>query len=884
MSKTKLARSTPLLAALLLALALPLSAQEAAPRAENAFLSQEAAAARSARVSNVAYALDFTLTGEPTFKATSKIDFDLSDTLSPLTVDLDKATILRLTVNGREIRPQYNQWFITISGSDLKKGRNTVSVEFSRQHSTNGEGLHRYVDKSDGRVYLYSHFEPAAAHQMFASFDQPDLKATYQLTATAPKDWQVISTTRETKIDELGATRRWTFPATPKLSPYNFSMHAGPYKVWEDNSGKYPMRLFARQSLASQVYPQDWFRYTKQGLTYFDDYFGIPYPFKKYDQILVPQFIYGAMENAGAVTFTETRFTSTTPPTTVQRQRLASVILHEMAHQWFGDLVTMRWWNGLWLNESFASYMATLGTTKSDEFDQPWLSQYQSKQGAYRTDDSIATHPIEVPVATTQNAFDNIDAITYTKGASTLHQLRQMIGPETFRQGVHDYLVKYSYQNATLDDFIGSLSKASGKDLQPWAKQWLYEPGLNAISADFACEGGKISRFALKQSATVSAYPTLREQLVQVAVFGLDGGKLVLSEKLPVTYSGASTEVPALVGKACPALVYPNYEDWGFTKVVLDPVSFATARTQLSGIEDTMLRSMLWQSLNDGLRDRRLGLEDYIETVLANAPKERDYTLLRQAMTAIGIGKAYLGTFASGSDTQRRLQARIEETLWNGLQADRANRDRAKTWLSNYIELATSDAALQRLRGMLDGKVDAGIEIDQETRWSIIEQLNRYDTAGSLELIAKELAKDGSENGQLSALAATVIRPDAKAKAETLAKVQALDNSEPYSRLRVMMGSLYPAGQNALAEASAQQRLDTLAAIDAKADPVFMRTYAGQMIPAACTSESVARLERAIANAGPLSAGTKRSLLISHEEDVRCVAMRKFYDEGKSKR
>ncbi len=884
MSKTKLARSTPLVAALLLALALPLAAQEAAPRAENAFLSQEDAAARSARVSNVAYALDFALTGEPTFKATSTIAFDLSDTRSPLTVDLDKASITRLTVNGREVRPQYNQWFITIPGSELKPGRNTVSVEFTREHSTNGEGLHRYVDKSDGRVYLYSHFEPAAAHQMFASFDQPDLKATYQLTATAPKDWQVISTTRETRIDDLGATRRWTFPTTPKLSPYNFSMHAGPYKVWEDNSGKYPMRLFARQSLASQVYPQDWFRYTKQGLAYYDEYFGIPYPFKKYDQILVPQFIYGAMENAGAVTFTESRFTSTTPMTTVQRQRLASVILHEMAHQWFGDLVTMRWWNGLWLNESFASYMATLGTTKSDEFDQPWLSQYQSKQGAYRTDDSIATHPIEVPVPSSQNAFDNIDAITYTKGASTLHQLRQMIGPEVFRQGVHEYLVKYSYQNATLDDFIGSLSKASGKDLRPWAQQWLYQPGLNAISADFACDAGKISRFALNQTATVAAYPTLREQLVQVALFDLDGGKLVLSDKQPVTYSGARTEVPGLVGKACPALVYPNYEDWGFVKVVLDPVSFATARTQLSGVEDTMLRSMLWQSLNDGLRDRRLGLHDYIETVLANVPRERDYTLLRQGLGAIGTGKYYLDTFAPGSAQQRRLQARIEETVWNGLIADRANRDRARTWLATYIDIATSEAGLKRLGELLDGKVDAGVEIDQETRWSIIEQLNRYDVAGSAALIAAEQAKDKSENGQLSALAATVIRPDAKAKAEYLAKVQALDNSEPYSRLRVMMGSLYPSGQQALAEVSAAQRLSTLAEIDKKADPVFMRTYAGTMIPSACTAESVARLEAEIAKQTSLTAGTRRSLLETHEADARCLAMRQFYDEGQTRR
>ena len=883
-------RSTALLGALLCtALVMPVAAQVATTatdaRAETPYLSQEDAAARSARVSNVSYALDFALTGEPTFNATSRIDFDLTDANAPLTVDLDKAKISALTVNGKQIVPLYNQWFITIAAADLRKGRNTISVSFEREHSTNGEGLHRYVDKTDGRVYLYSHFEPAAAHQMFANFDQPDLKATYTLTATAPKDWEVISSTRETGIKDLGATRRWTFPATPKLSPYNFSMHAGPYKKWEDNSGKYPMRLFARQSLASQVSPEDWFRYTKQGLTYFDEYFGVAYPFKKYDQILVPQFIYGAMENAAAVTFTENRFTSPSAMTTADRQGLASTILHEMAHQWFGDLVTMRWWNGLWLNESFASYMATLASATSGEFDNPWLAQYRSKQGAYATDESITTHPIEVPVPSTANAFDNIDAITYNKGASTLHQMRQMIGPEVFRRGVHDYLTTHSYGNATLDDFIGALSKASGRDLQPWAKEWLYQPGVDKLSAEFTCKAGKVDRFTLQQSPSNAAYPTLRTQLVQVGLFTLSGDKLVLAKKASVTYSGASTDVPGLVGQACPALVYPNYEDWGFAKVVLDPVSFATARTHLAGIEDPMLRSMIWQSLTDGLRDRRLGLEDYVQTTIANIPKETDYTLLRQALGNFGLAKGYLTTFAPGSAIDRRLSADMEKTVWTGLLADRDNRDRARAWLNTYIGIASSDAGIANLKALLNGTVDArGIEIDQDIRWSIIEQLNQNAVPGSEALIAQEQARDKSESGQLSALAATVSRPDAATKAAWLAKIQSLDNSEPYSRLRTAMGALYPGGQGKLAEASADQRLATLADIDKKADRVFMRSYAGSMIPSSCTPASVDRLANAIATNTTLSAGTRRSLLLRHENDVRCVGIRAAFDQSQAKK
>ena len=861
------------------------AAATAQPRAQTAFLTEQAAAERAARVSRVAYLLDFTLSGETRFSGATTIEFDLSGTQAPLTVDLDKATIDSLVVNGKTLVADYNQWFVTLPASALVAGHNTVAIRYSREHNTNGEGLHRYKDAADGRVYLYSHFEPAAAHQMFPLFDQPDLKATYRLTVTAPKDWQVVSSTRESSIKDLGASRRWTFPATPVLSPYNFSLHAGPYRVWEDNSGKYPMRLFARQSVADRVSPQDWFRYTSQGLAYYDKYFGIPYPFKKYDQLLVPQFLYGAMENAAAVTFSEGQFISASAMTSDQRERLGGVILHEMAHQWFGDLVTMKWWNGLWLNESFASYMATLGTTGSSGFDNTWLSFYRGKQGAYRTDESITTHPIEVPVPSSANAFDNIDAITYNKGASTLHQLRKLIGDEPFRRGVHDYLTQYSYRNATLDDFIGALSKASGRDLRPWAQQWLYTPGLNTLSADFQCKEGRVSHFHLLQSAANAANPTLREQLVQIGLFKASDTALVLADKVEVSYSGASTDVPALVGKACPDLVYPNYQDWGFAKVVLDPVSFATARSHLARIDDPMLRSMVWQSLSDGLRDRRLGLDEFIDAVLVNAPLEQDYSLLRQALGYVGTARTYVQTFAAGTPYENKVAMRMEQMLWDGLRSSRANRDRASTWLGTYIEVASSKQALANLGQILDGKVDAGgVEIDQDLRWSIIEQLNRHDVPGSEALIARELLRDKSESGQLSALGATVVRPDAATKAAWLAKIQQKDSPEPFSRLRVAMGNLYPSGQESLSELTAAQRLESLPAIDQSADPVFMRRYGARIIPGMCSAEGVARLQSAIDSMRTLSAGTRRALLSRHEEDVRCLAIREAFEARKHPR
>jgi aminopeptidase N len=550
----------------------------------------------------------------------------------------------------------------------------------------------------------------------------------------------------------------------------------------------------------------------------------------------------------------------------------------------------MRWWNGLWLNESFASYMATLGSAKSGEFEQPWLAQYRSKQGSYRLDESLATHPIEVPVPSTANAFDNIDSITYTKGAAVLHQLRQQIGEETFRRGVHDYLAKHSYGNATLDDFVDALAQAAGRDLKPWAQEWLYQPGVNVLAADFDCaKDGTISRFTLRQSAANPANPTLRTQLVQVATFGLDGGKLVLADKAPVTYSGAATEVPALVGKACPALVYPNFEDWGFAKATLDERSFATAREHLTATDDVMLRAMLWQSLSDGLRERRIALPDYFDAVLANIGRESDYTLVRQALTSLGLAQEYLRIYGNDSPAAKKYAAatykRIEDTLWAGMLANAGQRDRARTWFASYVEAASTPQALARVRALLDGTEKAdGLELDQEQRWDLVGQLNRYGVDGSEALLAAERARDPSEGGQLAAIAIEASRPDAKTKAEWLARIQALPTAElPYAKLRMAMAALYPAGQEALAEQSVQARYDSLAAIDAKADRVFMRSYAGSMLEGTCSAQSVQRLQALVASKLAVSDGPRRALEAELESDQRCLAMRARFADALKK-
>jgi aminopeptidase N len=647
------------------------------------------------------------------------------------------------------------------------------------------------------------------------------------------------------------------------------------------------MRLFARQSVASQIQPAEWFTYTKQGLAFFDNYFGIPYQFEKYDQLLVPDFLYGAMENAAAITFAEGGFLYKAEMTAAQKARLAEVIMHEMAHQWFGDLVTMKWWNGLWLNESFASFMATLATAESTEFKDAWQAFYQEdKQGAYNMDQKVSTHPIEVPVPSSANAFDNIDAITYSKGASTLKQLRHMLGEEVFRKGVHNYLVKYSWQNAKLEDFIGSLGEAAGRDLSKWTKDWLYQAGVNTITADYSCSNGKIKSFSLAQTAPSKELPTLREQRVQVGAFKLENGKLVLAKNVPITYAGAKTNVPAMIGSTCPDLVYPNYQDWGFVKVNLDKRSFETARTQLAGVDDPLLRAMLWQALWDGVRDAKLPLNEFIEVALANAPQEKDYTLLGDVLGKVGSSKYYLDSMGLEEGPLRAYAKQtgkaLEDMAWKGVVAYKGNDNFQRRWFGTYLNLASSPEALARLAGMLEGKGTEGLNISQDQRWAIINRLNRFNVQGAAALLEAEQARDKSDTGQNAALAATVVRPDAKLKTEWLGTVEDLQTKLPFSRLRTAMGSMYPVEQHKLAEDTAASRLAKLPAIDKAAGPVFMRTYANTMIPASCTPTSVQRLQRAADTMKDLSAGTRRSLLDTLQEDQRCVAIKKAMTAPKS--
>ncbi|RYV03743.1 aminopeptidase N [Shewanella sp. OPT22] len=846
---------------------------------QSKYLTQEQAQLRSQQVSNVHYQLNYQLTGQESFRSQTTLNFEWHGGDYPLRVDLDQAHINKVTINNQRFYPDYNGDFLLFKAKLLKDGQNQIVIDFTRKHSTNGEGLNRFVDPVDHNVYLYSHFEPAAAHQMFASFDQPDIKATYQLTVTAPNDWTVISATRESNIQQQGKNKIWHFPVSPKLSTYNFSMHAGPYKIWQDNSGKYPLRLLARQSVASQIEPKAWFKYTKNGLKFYEHYFGIPYPFKKYDQILVPNFLYGAMENAAAITFAEGTFLHKSKRTESQKFILAEVILHEMAHQWFGNLVTMKWWNGLWLNESFASFMSFLAIAESTEFDYAWRNFYsESKQSAYHQDGLVTTHPIEVPVASTVNAFDNIDAITYSKGAAVLAQLRHLLGDEVFRQGVHYYLTQYSYKNATLDDFVSALGQIANRDLSTWQQQWLYKASLNSIQADYQCLNHKITYFNLLQSPTDANFPTLREQKVNIGLFKLGHKRIYQTKKVTVTYQGAKTPVDSLVGAACPDLVYPNVDDWGFVQVNLDTKSFHTAEKQLNLVEDPLLRSMLWQSLWDSVVSGKLSLSDYIGVLLVNAPMETDYTILSQLTSSMVRASDDLSKIQpSHQDYANQAQKALSQLAIRMVMSNTHDSSIQRLWFNTYIDLASDNEALAHLQQLLqgndplDGITSDSQALDQDTRWHIIKQLNRYGVEGSDQLIKDELKRDASDTGQKAAIAAEVIRPVASIKREWLNKI--FDNKLTFSKLSIAMKNLYPSEQSLLSEATAEQRLSMLPKLN-KLGPVYMRAYSSSLIPTSCDQTGINRIEQVLTDNEGISELVKRNLLEHKQAEQRCVLIK----------
>jgi aminopeptidase N len=638
---------------------------------------------------------------------------------------------------------------------------NTLTVSGTASYMDDGTGLHRFVDPVDDRVYLHSQFASYDAHRAFACFDQPDLKGTYAFSVKAPDDWVVVSNTPGKRE---GST--WSFPTTKVMSTYLAAIVAGHYHAVRQDHRGIALGIYCRQSLMKYLDPDEIFEVTRQGLDFFEGRFGYPYVFGKYDQLFVPEFSAGAMENAGCVTFTEA-YLFRSRVTEGMRMRRCEVILHEMAHMWFGDLVTMRWWDGLWLNETFATYMGNLGNVEATRFKSTWNWFAMSYKAEAKAQDQLpTTHPIVADIPDVESVLLNFDAITYEKGGSVLKQLVAWVGEDAFFRGVEAYFKRHEYGNTELADFLAPLEESSGRDLKAWSRAWLEEAGVNTISAVLKMNGHGIKSAKLVQKAP-KTHPTLRPHRLRIGLFDIEGKTLVRRQSVELDVQGASTPVPQLAGQAAPDLILLNDGDLTYTKIALDERSLSTLKTHLAGLDEPEARAILWEALWDMVRDAELRTAEYIEISLANMDVETDAAILGSL-----IGRMSTAIHTYGDPRKRAsLRETVAQRAKERMTRAAAGSDLQLLWATAFIGAARERGDVAWVKGLLDGttKLD-GLNVDFGVRWNAINALATIGEAEE-ELIAAELVRDPTDLGRRAAASARAARPVAEAKAEAWAAV-----------------------------------------------------------------------------------------------------------------
>ena len=719
--------------------------------------------ARILKVHDYEIELDLTKS-DKVFGSKTTVTFDCTEPGSSTFIDAVTSKVHSITLNGTALDVSIHSDGIRIQLPNLS-ATNTLVVDADAFFMNTGEGLHRFVDPVDNEVYLYSQFEVPDSRRMYAVFEQPDLKARFSFTVTAPAAWKVVSNqpTPEPKTHGDG-TATWAFGATPRISSYITALIAGPYvearsQLTSSNGKVIPLGVFCRASLAEYMDADYVFEKTRQGFEFFEKQFDVPYPFEKYDQLFVPEFNAGAMENAGAVTFTETYvFRSKVADAT--RERRVVTILHELAHMWFGDLVTMRWWNDLWLNESFAEYASTLATAEATEWHGAWTTfAALEKSWAYRQDQLPSTHPIVAEINDLEDVQVNFDGITYAKGASVLKQLVAWVGQEKFMAGVSAYFKKHAYLNTELPDLLRELEAQSGRDLKSWSANWLETAGVNTLRPKLTNSDGKISSLIIEQTA-IAEHPTIRPHRLALGFYNLVEDTLKRTHRLEIDVDGSETAVPQVEGMDVPDLLLINDDDLAYAKIRLDEKSWANALTHLSKFEDSLARTLIWGAAWDATRDAETSPREFIELVLGNIKSENEsttiLTLLRQLVTT---GNLYV----SNSKKEEYLEKIADGLLALARTAARGS-DLQLQLLKFFPQFARTEEQLDALQGILDGReVISGLEIDADLKWELLTGLVVAGRAGQAEIDAL-LASDNTANGQRAAAGASAAIPTPSAK------------------------------------------------------------------------------------------------------------------------
>ncbi|MGI5486551.1 aminopeptidase N [Microtetraspora malaysiensis] len=739
-------------------------------------LTRDEARERARLLTVQSYQVELDLTeGEERFESITTVHFTSSQPGADTFIDLHGAHVRSAKLNGVTL---------DVSTYDEEKGRlplpglaeqNVLRVDADASYMRTGEGLHRFVDPVDQRVYLHSQFETADAHRMFACFDQPDLKATFELTVLAPAEWEVVSNAAPDSVEELQAhegrhgtlqaAKRWHFPATPVMSTYITALIAGPYAVVRDEHDGIPLGIYVRKSLAEFLDADNIFEVTKQGFDFFHRVFDLRYPFGKYDQLFVPEFNAGAMENAGAVTFLED-YVFRSRVTDAMVERRAETILHEMAHMWFGDLVTMRWWDDLWLNESFATYMSVLCQAEATRWGQGAWTTFANveKAWAYRQDQLPSTHPIAADIPDMQAVEVNFDGITYAKGASVLKQLVAYVGLDNFLAGVRDYFNEHAWGNTTLQDLLTALERTSGRDLSSWSKEWLETSWVNTLRPSFTTDDeGRFVTFDVLQEAP-QEHPTLRSHRVAIGLYSMIDGVLTRTKRVELDVVGARTAVPQLVGEAQPDVVLVNDDDLTYAKIRLHERSLQTlVEGGITAFTDSLPRALCWSAAWDMTRDAEMATRDYVKLVVSGIDSVKDITVVQ---TVLRQARLAVQQYADPAWVDEGM-AELARALRGLIASAAPGSDHQLAYVNAFTSVAVSAEDLAVVKGILDGTAaPEGLAVDADLRWTLTQALVSGGVLGAADIDA-ELQRDATAKGERSAAMCRASIPTPEAKAET---------------------------------------------------------------------------------------------------------------------
>ncbi|MFI5840303.1 aminopeptidase N [Catenuloplanes sp. NPDC051500] len=828
-------------------------------------------AAERARVLDVtSYDIGLDLTGDTSFRSTTTVEFTSREPGATTFIEVAAERLHAVTLNGAPV--DTSTWSaergLTLAGL---AETNTLVVEAEFPFSHSGQGLHRSVDPVDKEAYLYSQFETADAQRVYACFDQPDLKSVYTWHATVPAHWRVVSNMPVDRDEPAGdGVKTIHFQQSARMSTYITALCAGPFHEVQFTHDGIGMGYFCRASMAPYFDVDDLHKVTVQGFDFFHEQFGIRYPLPKYDQVWVPEFNAGAMENFGCVVHAEDHYIFRSQVTDFEYEQRANTILHELAHMWFGDLVTMRWWNDLWLNESFAEWASHWCNAEATRFSDAWTTFLSvRKNWGYRQDQLSSTHPVYCEMPDLEAVEVNFDGITYAKGASVIKQLVAYVGLDPFLAGLRSYFQAHAWGNATFDDLLSELEASSGRELRKFAAQWLETAQVNTLRPEVTlAEDGTYASVSVLQEAPAD-YPTLRTHHIGVGLYDIRDGKLSRRQIVEVDIAGERTELAALTGLPAADVLLLNDDDHSYAKLRLDERSMATVVDHISGLDSSLARALVWAAAWDMVRDAELATRDYIALVASGLPNEQDINLitatLRQAATAI----------ASYADPAWAPAgwALLSKTAADALAVAEPGSGFQLAWARAYASASRSDADLAVLRGWLTGQnVPAGLTVDTELRWSLLQTLVAKGAA-TAEEIDTELAGDRTAGGEREAALARALMPTTESKARVWSELTAPEALPNWRNRALLQGFQHPA-QAALTAPYAERFFAEAATVWAGRDSESAQDFALFAYPSYQVTEATVAATESWLAAGGQPAGLRRLVAEGRDGVVRAIAAR----------